>query len=334
MNRIAGAKKAAVLLMTLGAQDASQVLRHMRRAEVESITVEIANMKRVERDVQSEILSEFYHLSRADSEITEGGIDLAREMLEKAFDSQRAGEIIHRLTNFLQRRPFDSLRKADAGQIMSLVLNEHPQTIAVILAYIDPTQASQVLSTLPPELQSDVARRIALMGRAAPEVIKEIETLVDRKLSNMAAEEVTGAGGISAIVPILNNTDRASERTILARLEEYDRELAEEIRNRMFVFENIVQIDDRAIQKVLRRIDNKTLATALKGTPPEVSAKVMRNLSQKAAELLKEDIDVLGPVRIRDVEQSQRDIVNIIRQLEDQGELAISRGGADDDFVL
>ncbi len=333
MARVAGTKKAAILLMSLGAQEAADLMRHLRHSEVEQITVEIANLKRVDREMQIEVLTEFYQMSRAEVEITEGGIDLARDMLERAFDTTRANEILRRLTTYLQRRPFDVLRKADPNQIMSLILNEHPQTIAVMLAYMDPTQASQVLSGLPAEIQSDVARRIALMGRAAPEVIKEIEALLEAKLSNMAAEEVSGAGGINAIVPILNNTDRSSERQILERLEEFDPELADEIRNRMFVFENIVQIEDKSLQKVLRRVDNKTLAMALKGTAAEVSQKVMRNLSQKASELLKDDVEVLGPVRIRDVEQAQREIVNIIRQLEDQGELVISRGERDD-FVV
>ena len=331
--RLSGARKAAILLMSLGAKDAAGLFRHLRRTEVEAITVEIANLKRVDRDQQTEVLNEFYQMSRAEGEIAEGGMEMAREILEKAFDGPRANEIMHRLTNFLQRRPFDQLRKADATQILSFILNEHPQTIAVLLAYMEPTQASEVLSALPPDLQSDVARRIALMGRAAPEMLKVVEGLIDKKLSSLAADEVYGAGGLNTIVPILNNTDRSSERTILARLEENDPELAEEIRNRMFVFENIVQIEDRAMQKILRRVDNKTLAMALKGTAAEVTQKVMKNLSQKAAELLEDDIEVLGPVRIRDVEQAQREIVNIIRQLEDQGELVISRGERDD-FVV
>lgn len=333
MARLGGAKKVAILMMSLGASEAATLLRHMRRDEVEAITVEIANLKKVDPSLQGEVLTEFYHLSQAEVKIAEGGVDLAREILERAFDHGRADDIMRRLTTFLQRRPFESLRKADASQIMSFIMNEHPQTIAVLLAYMDPNQASEVLSALTPDLQSDVARRIALMGRAAPEVIKEIEALIEKKLSNLAADEVLGAGGVNAIVPILNNTDRSSERAILARLEEFDPELADEIRNRMFVFENIVQIDDRSMQKVLRRVDNKTLSLALKGTPSDVSNKVMKNLSQKAAELLKEDMAVLGPVRIRDVEQAQREVVNIIRQLEDQGELVLSRGERDD-FVV
>lgn len=334
MDKAAGARKAAVLLLSMGSEEAAGILRYMKRSDVEAITVEIAKMKRVDPSLQDEVLTEFYHLSQADRQIAEGGADLAKEMLERAFDDQRATEIMHRLRNFLQKRPFEMLRKVDAAQITALVQDEHPQTIAVILSHTEPAQSAAVLSALPADLQTDVARRIALMGRAAPEVIKEVESLIEQKLSDLAADEASGGGGgLNVIVPILNNTERAAERLIMARLEEQDPELAENIRNRMFVFENMVQLEDRYIQKVLRRVDNKTLAMAMKGAAPDITEKIMKNLSQKAAELLKDDIDVLGPVRIRDVEQAQREIVNIIRQLEDQGELVISRGERDD-FVV
>ncbi len=334
MDKAAGARKAAVLLLSMGSEEAAGILRYMKRSDVEAITVEIAKMKRVDPSLQDEVLTEFYHLSQADRQIAEGGADLAKEMLERAFDDQRATEIMHRLRNFLQKRPFETLRKVDAAQITALVQDEHPQTIAVILSHTEPAQSAAVLSALPADLQTDVARRIALMGRAAPEVIKEVESLIEQKLSDLAADEASGGGGgLNVIVPILNNTERAAERLIMARLEEQDPELAENIRNRMFVFENMVQLEDRYIQKVLRRVDNKTLAMAMKGAVPDITEKIMKNLSQKAAELLKDDIDVLGPVRIRDVEQAQREIVNIIRQLEDQGEIIISRGEKDD-FIL
>ncbi|MCY0897348.1 MAG: flagellar motor switch protein FliG [Firmicutes bacterium] len=333
MEKLAGARKAAILLLTMGSEEAANILRYMKRSDVEAITVEIAKLKRVDPSLQEEVLSEFYHLSQADQQISEGGADLAKEILERAFDDQRANEIMHRLRNFLQKRPFEILRKVDAAQITALVQDEHPQTIAVILSHTDPAQSAAVLSALPTDLQTDVARRIALMGRAAPEVIQEIENLIEQKLSDLAADEAGGGSGLNIIVPILNNTERAAERQIMARLEEEDPELAENIKNRMFVFENIVQLDDRSIQKVLRHVDNKTLAMAMKGAQPDVHSRIMKNLSQKAAELLKEDIEVLGPVRIRDVEQAQREIVNVIRQLEDQGEIIVSRGEKDD-FIL
>lgn len=334
MDKISGSRKAAVLLLSMGAEQAAGILRYMPRTQVEAITVEIAKLKRVDPQLQDEVLDEFYQLSQADRHLAEGGADQAKEMLERAFDDQRASEIMHRLRNFLQKRPFEILRKVDASQISALVEDEHPQTIAVILSYTEPAQSAAVLSQLPAELQTDVARRIALMGRPAPEVIKEIETLIEQKLSDLAADEASGgAGGLGVIVPILNNTERAAERQIISALEEQDPELAESIKNRMFVFENIVQLDDRAIQKVLRRVDNKTLALAMKGAAPDIAERLMKNLSQKAAELLREDIEVLGPVRIRDVEDAQREIVNVIRQLEDVGEIIISRGEKDDFIV-
>ena len=333
MDKVSGSRKAAVLLLSMGADQAAGVLRYMKRSDVEAITVEIAKMRRVDPAFQDEVLSEFYHLSQAERQIAEGGVELAKDMLERAFDNQRATEIMHRLRNFLQKRPFEILRKVGAAQVTALVQDEHPQTIAVILSHTEPALSAAVISALPSDLQGDVARRIALMGRAAPEVIKEVEALIEQKLSDLASDEMSGGGGLNVIVPILNNTERAAERLIMSRLEEQDPELAENIRNRMFVFENIVQLEDRSIQKVLRRVDNKTLAMAMKGTPPEVFNKIMKNLSAKAAELLKDDIEVLGPVRIRDVEQAQREIVNIIRQLEDQGEIIISRGEKDD-FVV
>lgn len=331
---VRGVKKAAVLLMSVPAQDASSVLRHLNRAEVEKIAVEIANTPRIERDLQEAVLKEFYHLSLAEAEVAKGGLETARALLERAFDPGRASEILARLTALMQHRPFEVLRKADPAQVLAFVQNEHPQTIAVLLAYMEPAQASQVLSALPDELKGEVARRIAVMDRVSPEMIKEIEALIEKRLQTLSVEEVGIAGGIQSLVPIISNADRTAERTILSRLEEDDPELAEEVRARLFVFENIVQLDDRSIQKVLRRVDNKTLATALKGTAEEVSQKVFRNLSQKAAELLRDDMAVMGPVRIRDVEQAQREIIHVIRQLEEQGEIVISRGQEEDDYVV
>jgi flagellar motor switch protein FliG len=333
MANLTGVRKAAVLLMSLPSHDASAILRGLTRTEVEGITLEIANLKRIDRQDQQDVISEFYQMAQAEQEMAEGGLEAARHLLEQAFDSQRASEILHHLTSFLQRRPFEVLRKADASQVLAFVQSEHPQTIAVLLAYMDPLQASRVLSGLPGELQNEVAQRIARMGRIAPELVKEVEALVERRLSTVAIDEVVGVGGVNSIVPILNNADRTSERAILDSLEQVDPELADEIRSRMFVFENIVQLDDRAIQKVLRRVDNKTLAMALKGTATEVATKIFKNLSQKAAELLQDDIDVLGPVRIRDVEQAQREIITAIRVLEDQGEVVLSRG-EEDDYVV
>ena len=333
MPDVTGTKKAAILLLSMGPDEAAEVLRHLRRDEVDALTLEVANLKRVERDLRDEVVGEFVKMVETESFLQEGGIDYARTMLETAFDPGRASEIIHRLTNFLHRRPFEILRRADASQVLSFLINEHPQTIAVALAHMDPTQASAVMAGLDPGVQGEVARRIATLGKIAPDVVREVEQILERRFSTLAADEVSTLGGINAIVPILNNSDRTTERKILDELEALDPELADEIRNRMFVFENLVQLDDRAVQKVLRHVDSRTLALALKGTSGDVSQKVFANLSQKAAELLKDDIAVLGPVRIRDVEQAQREIVNVIRQLEDQGDIVVSRGERDE-FVV
>ena len=333
MPDVNGTKKAAILLLSMGPDEAAEVLRHLRRDEVDALTLEVANLKRVERGLRDEVVGEFVKMVETESFLQEGGIDYARTMLETAFDSGKASEIIHRLTNFLHRRPFEILRRADASQVLSFLINEHPQTIAVALAHMDPTQASAVMAGLDPGVQGQVARRIATLGKIAPDVVREVEQILERRFSTLAADEVSTLGGINAIVPILNNSDRTTERKILDALEALDPELADEIRNRMFVFENLVQLDDRAVQKVLRHVDSRTLALALKGTSGDVSQKVFANLSQKAAELLKDDIGVLGPVRIRDVEQAQREIVNVIRQLEDQGDIIVTRGERDE-FVV
>lgn len=330
---VTGTRKAAILLLSMNQKEAAEVLRHLRRDEVDALTLEIANLRKIDRSLRDEVATEFVKMVETEEYLAEGGIDYARQMLERAFDPGQANDIIRRLTNFLHRRPLEILRRADASQVLSILIGEHPQTVALALAHMDPVQASVVLAGLDPAIQADVARRVAMMGKTAPEVVREIEHLLERRFSTLAVDDTTNAGGINSIVPILNNSDRTTERKILEQLDQLDQELADEIRNRMFVFENLVQLDDRSIQKVLRHVDTRTLALALKGTSVEVSNKVYANLSQKAGELLKDDVAVLGPVRIRDVEQAQREIVNIIRQLEDQGDIVISRGERDE-FVV
>lgn len=331
VDHLSGARKAAVLLLSVNADEAAAILRYMNRSQVEAITVEIAKMKRVDAQIQDAVLSEFNQLAEANRQISEGGAELAEELLARAFDDERADDIMRRLRGFLQKRPFETLRKVDAVQVLGLVRDEHPQTIAVVLSHLDPAVAAAVLANLPIAIQGDVARRIARMGRTVPEVMKDVEQLVDQKLADYAADD-TG-GGLNIIVAILNNTESTAERQIMMSLDEEDPELAETIRNGMFVFEDILQLDSTAIQKILRRADNKTLATALKGANPAMTERVFQNLSQKAGELLKEDMEVLGPVRIRDVEHAQHELVNIARQLEDAGEIIIARGEKDDFIV-
>jgi flagellar motor switch protein FliG len=265
--------------------------------------------------------------------ITMGGIDYARELLEKALGSQKAIDIINRLTSSLQVRPFDFIRRTDPAHLLNFIQQEHPQTIALILAYLEPNKASIILQNLPHEVQSDVARRIATMDRTSPEVLREVERVLEKKLSTLSSEDYTTAGGVESIVEILNLVDRASEKQIIEALEDEDPELAEEIKKRMFVFEDIVLLGDRDIQKVMREVDSQELAKALKSVDTEVQDKIFKNMSKRAAGMLKEDMEFMGPIRLKDVEEAQQKIVSIIRHLEDTGEVVIARSGEDEMVV-
>ena len=330
---LTGKQKAAILLISLGPEVSAQIFKHLKDDEIEQLTLEIANIRKVNNDDKDGIITEFHDLLVAKEYISSGGIDYAKEVLEKALGNQKALDIIQRLTATLQVKPFDFVRKTDPSQLLNFIQYEHPQTIALIIAYLSPEQAAQILSALPPERQADVARRIAIMDRTSPEVIREIERLLERKLSSVVSEDFTSAGGVQSIVEILNRVDRTTEKTIMESMEIQDPEMAEEIKRRMFVFEDIVQLDDRAIQQILREVDGKDLALALKGASEEVSAKIQRNMSKRAADMLKEDMEFMGPVRLRDVEDSQQRIVNIIRKLEEAGEIIVARGGGDEIIV-
>jgi flagellar motor switch protein FliG len=244
--------------------------------------------------------------------------------------NQKAIDIINRLTSSLQVRPFDFIRRTDPAHLLNFIQGEHPQTIALILSYLDPQKASNILSNLPHQIQAEVAKRIATMDRVSPDVLREVERVLERKLSTLASEDYTSAGGIDSVVEILNLVDRGTEKTIIEALEEEDPELAEEIKKRMFVFEDIVLLDDRAIQKVMREVDNTDLAKALKSVDSEVQDKIFKNMSKRAANLLREDMDFMGPVRLKDVEDAQQKIVNIIRKLEEAGEIVVARAGEDE----
>ncbi|KUK36300.1 MAG: Flagellar motor switch protein FliG [Thermacetogenium phaeum] len=333
MKNLTGSKKAAILLISLGPELSSLLFKHLSEEEVEKLTLEIANIRRVPQEERDEIFQEFYQMWLASDYISQGGIEYARELLEKAFGEKKASEIIGRLTATLQVRPFDFIRKADPSQLINFIQNEHPQTIALILAYLEPDQAASVLSALPPELQVDVARRIALMDRTTPEVLREVEKVLERKLSSVMSQDYTTAGGVQALVEVLNRVDRATEKTIIETLEIQDPELADNIKKLLFVFEDIVQLDDRSVQLILREVDSHDLALALKGAGEEVMSKIERNISKRAAQMLKEDIQYMGPVRLRDVEEAQQRIVAVIRSLEEQGQIIITRGGKDEIIV-
>lgn len=333
VQQLSGRQKAAILLITLGPEVSAQVFKHLREDEIEQLTLEIANVRKVDSEEKNAILTEFHQICVAQEYITQGGIAYAKEILEKALGPAKAVEILNRLTATLQVRPFDFARKAEPMQILNFIQNENSQTIALVLSYLRPDQASAVLSSLPPEKQADVARRIALMDSTSPEVISQIERVLEQKLSTTVTQDYTSAGGIEAIVQILNGVDRSTERTILDSLEIQDPELAEEIKKRMFVFEDIVTLDNRSIQRIIREVDNQDLQLALKVASEEVREAIFRNMSKRMAETFKEEMEYMGPVRLRDVEEAQTRIVATIRRLEEAGEIIIARGGGDDIIV-
>lgn len=329
-----GKEKAAMLLITLGPEKSSNVFKYLKEEEIEALTLEIANITTVLPDIKEKVLEEFYQICVAQQYITEGGISYAKQVLEKALGEEKAYEIINKLTVSLQVRPFDFIRKDDVSQIINFIQNEHPQTIALILSYLKPLQAAQVLSSLTPDKQADVARRIALMDRTSPDVIKEVEKALEKKLSSLMTADFADVGGVDAIVEILNSVDRGTEKNIMETLESEDLELSEEIKKKMFVFEDILSLDNRSIQTVLRQdIDNRELAIALKGSSEEVQEIIFNNLSKRLAAMIKEDMDFMGPVRRSDVEEAQQKIVNIIRRLQDSGEIIVARGGGDEIIV-
>jgi flagellar motor switch protein FliG len=332
-KELTGKQKAAILLISLGPDVSASVYKHLSEEEIEKLTLEISGVKKVESQAKEEILEEFHNIALAQDYISQGGIGYAKTVLEKALGTDQAAVIINRLTSSLQVRPFDFARKADPSQILNFIQNEHPQTIALILSYLDSTQAGQILSELPQEMQADVARRIAVMDSTSPEIINEVEQILERKLSSTVTQDYTQTGGVEAVVEVLNGVDRATERTILDALEIQDPELAEEIKKRMFVFEDIVTLDSRAIQRVIRDCENEDLMLSLKVSSDEVKDIVFKNMSKRMVETFKDEMEYMGPVRLRDVEEAQSRIVAIIRRLEEAGEIVIARGGGDDIIV-
>ena len=328
-----GVQKAAILLIALGPEKAATIFKHLKEEEIEELTLEIANTRSVTPQTKEDVMLEFYQICLAQQYIAEGGIGYAKELLEKALGPEAAQNVILKLTASLQVRPFEFVRKTDPSQLLNFIQDEHPQTIAMILSYLAPGQSALVLGALPPEKQADVAKRIALMDRTSPDVIKEVERVLERKLASLVNQDYTIVGGVDSIVSILGNVDRGTEKHIMESLEIEEPELADEIRKKMFVFEDILLLDDRAIQRVLREVDNADLELALKSTTEEVQNVIFKNLSKRLAAMIKEDMDFMGPVRMKDVEEAQQKIVGIIRRLEDSAEIVISRGGGDDIVV-
>ena len=328
-----GIEKGAILMIALGPEKSSSVFKHLKDEEIEELTLEIANTRSVSPEIKDAVLDEFYEICLAQQYISEGGIGYARDLLEKALGADKAQTVIGKLTASLQVRPFEFVRKADASQLLSFIQDEHPQTIALILSYLPTSQAAAVVSSLPPEKQPDVARRIATMDRTSPDVIKEVEDVLEKKLNSLVNQDYTIVGGVDSIVEILNTVDRGTEKHLMETLEIEEPELADQIRRKMFVFEDILLLDNKSIQRVLRDVDNNDLSISLKNVSEEVQNAIFTNLSKRLASMIKEEMEFMGPVRVKDVEEAQQKIVNIIRKLEDSGEIIISRGGGDEIIV-
>lgn len=326
---MSGRRKAAILMVTLGSEIAADIYRCLTDEEIEQITLEVANIGTIPQEQIALVIEEFYHTSMAKQYISHGGISTAREILEKALGPGKAMEIIERLQGMLQGTPFDFLKKVDPNHLLNFIQREHPQTVALILAYLNYDQSAVILSALPLEEQTEVALRIATMDQTSPEIISEVERVLERKIATVLSQEFSMAGGIEALAELLNRVDRGTEKSLMETIEEENQELAVEIKKLMFTFDDLILLDDRAIQQVLREVDFKELATALKGANDEVKQKIFSNVSSRAADNIREDMEFMGPVRVKQVEEAQQKIVAVIRRLEDSGEIVIQRGGED-----
>ncbi|AHF10619.1 MULTISPECIES: flagellar motor switch protein FliG [Dehalobacter] len=325
-----GLQKAAVLLITLGPERSSEIIKFLSEPEIEQLTLEMSNMRKVSEEQRDSVIDEFHKMCLASNYIAQGGIEYARDVLERALGQQRAFDIIGRLSSSLKMRPFDIVRRTDAKQLFSFIQGEHPQTISLIMTHLPSDKAATILGSLPQDLQAEVTKRIALMGRTSPEVLKEIEKVLENKISNLAPTDYTSSGGMQSVVDMLNRTDPGTLKTVMDVLEMDDPDLAEQIKRQMFVFDDVILLDDRSVQLVLREVETKDLALALKGSNEDVTQKILANMSSRSAGMLKEDMQFMGPVRLREVEEAQQKIVKVIRKLEEAGAIVISRGGADE----
>jgi flagellar motor switch protein FliG len=332
---LTGKQKAAVLLACLGPQTAAKILSEFHDSEIKQITLNLSSIETIDAEVREAVMEEFYQMLAANRYVIQGGVDYAQTLLEQALGPERAVEILSRLQSSLQEVPFDFLKKADAGQIVSFIQDEHPQTIALILAHLDPQVAAVVISSLASDVRAEVIIRIATMDRTPPEIVREVERVLERKMASVFSQGFTFAGGVQDVADILNLIERGTEKSIMADLEERDPELADEIARLMFTFDDLVFVDDSGIQKATREIEQRDLALALRAATDEVTEKIMKNLSERAREMIREEMEYMGPVRLRMVEEAQQKIVGIIKRLEEAGELIIQgRGGGGDDEIV
>lgn len=322
------------MIVTLGAETSSEIMKHLEPETLEDLTFEIASLGSVPPELKRQVLEEFLEMAQAKDFISFGGVDYARETLNKAVGSDKAGEILTKLENAIKETPFEFVRKADPGQILNFIQDEHPQTIALVLAHLAPPVAAMVLAALPDELQTDIIYRLSNMEQTSPEIVRDVELVLERKLASVIRPEMTKVGGVKNVAELLNRVDRATEKNILSKLADRDPELANEVRSLMFVFDDIVMVTDAGIQRTLKEIENKDLSLALKAANEEVKSKVFSNMSNRAGEMIKEDMEYMGPVRLRDVEAAQMRIVEVIRRLEDAGEIVILGRGDEDELVV
>ncbi len=328
VKKLIGVQKAAILMIALGPDISSSIIKRLPDQMIEKVTYEIANMTKITSQQRNEVLKEFLDMTFAQDYISEGGLDYARNILTKALGTQKAKEMIDMVSEITQqRRPFAMARKADAQQLFHTISREHPQTIALILCYLQADKAATILSGLPQELQADVASRIATMNRTSPVVIRQVESVLEKKLSSLIGNDYETIGGVGTLVDILNSSDRGTEKNIINELEKEKPDLAEKVRSNMFVFEDIITLDSASIQRILREVDSRDLALALKISSEDVADAIYQNLSKRAAQTLREDIEFMGPVRLVEAEEAQQKIVSIIRMLDESNEIIIARGG-------
>jgi flagellar motor switch protein FliG len=330
LTKLTGVQKAAILLIALGSDLSSRVLKlDFHQDDIELLTHEISNMAEIPSEIRNAVIDEFIELQRTRDYLSHGGLSYAKEVLEKAVGHQKTAEILNKLNIDMKDKPFSSLRKIDAKQIYNYIYEEHPQTIALILAHLTPEQAAIILGMMPPEQQSEISRRIAILDRFTPDIVRDVESLLERKLSAVVHQEQTVVGGVQFLVDVLCKVGRGTEKVIMDGLEREDMELAEEVYGRLFVFEDLVKLPDSFIQRMLKEVDSNDLTLAMRGADQESNARIYKNMSKRAAEMIKEEIEFIGPVRLKEVEKAQRKIAAIIRRLDDSGEIAKFRGGED-----
>jgi len=332
--QVSGLRKAAIILVSLGEEIASTVIGRMGRDQIENISRELAALKNLTPREQDNVLEEFYNLAIAHKYIEQGGLSYARSILEKSLSPTDAAEIINQVTQAIQQTPFQFLQKAESENVLTFIQDEHPQTIALILAHMGPQKSAEILTGLPQQKQSEVIKRIASMDQTNPEVIREVEKGLETRLSDIVSQTFDKAGGVEAAASILNLSDRSTEKSILESLETDDPDLVEQIRRLMFIFEDIMLVNDKGIQAVLKEVDNDELALSLKTASDELKEKIFSNMSERAAQLIREDMEYMGPVRLSDVESAQQKIVDIVRRLEDAGEIFVSGRGGESELVV